>query len=88
MDENDLKKLQKDLDVEIRNMGGLDDISREKLDKLVSYIEMKLQNPHDPAHHDRLLEHLEDNIYYFEATHPDLTTVMNNMLMMLSNLGI
>jgi len=87
MDEN-LKKLKRDLDAQIGRMEGLDDISREKLDKLVSYIEMKLQKPTDPAHHDRLIKHLEDNIQFFEVTHPDLTMVMNNMLVMLSNLGI
>ena len=87
MDEN-LKKLKMDLDAQIRKMEGLDDVSREKLDKLVSYLDMKLQKPYDPANHDRLIGHLEDDIHYFEATHPDLTMVMNNMLTMLSNLGI
>ncbi len=87
MDEN-LKKLKMDLDAKIRKMEGLDDISREKLDKLVSYVDMKLQKPYDPVNHDRLIGHLEDTIHYFEVTHPDLTLVMNNMLTMLSNLGI
>ena len=87
MDE-DLKKLKKDFDAEIRKIEDLDDFSRQKLDKLASHVETKLQKPHDPAHHDRLIRHLEDNIHYFEATHPDLTKVMNRMLTMLSSLGI
>ncbi|MEJ2727129.1 MAG: DUF4404 family protein [Deltaproteobacteria bacterium] len=88
MDEN-LKKLKTDLDAQIRQMGdGLDDASREKLDKLMRFVEMKLQRPDDPGDHERLVEHLEDDIQYFEVSHPDLTTVMNNMLVMLSNLGI
>ena len=87
MDEN-LKKLKMDLDAEIRKMSRLDDISREKLDKLLNYVDIKLQKPSDPANHDRLIGYLEDDIHYFEATHPDLTLVMNNMLTMLSNLGI
>ena len=87
MDEK-LKKLKKDLDAQINKMEGLDDISREKLERLVSFVEMKLQQPHDPAHHDRLIGHLEDSIRHFEITHSDLTMVMNNMLMLLSNLGI
>jgi hypothetical protein len=88
MDEN-LKKLKMDLDAQIREkVDGLDDISREKLDELMRFVEMKLQRPDDPAHHERLVEHLEDNIQHFEVSHPDLTAVMNNMLVMLSNLGI
>jgi len=87
MDEN-LKKLKMDLDAEIRRQKELDDISREKLDKLVSYIDMKLQKPNDPANQDLLIGNLEDNIHYFEATYPDLTRVMNRMLTMLSSLGI
>ena len=86
--DDDLKKLKADLDAQIDKMGSLDDISQEKLDRLVRFLEKKLQEPQDPAHHDRLIGHLEDSIRYFEITHPDLTTVMNDMLMMLSNLGI
>ena len=87
MDEN-LEKLKMDLDAVIRRQKDLDDISREKLDKLVIYIDMKLQKPYDPANQDLLIGYLEDNIHYFEATHPDLTIIMNNMLTMLSSLGI
>ena len=87
MDE-ELKKLKEELDAKIRQMDGLDDISREKLDKLMSFVEMKLQKPNDPEHLENLVEHLEDNIQHFGVTHPDLTTVMNNMLIILSNLGI
>jgi len=83
-----LNKLKKNLEAEIRKMQGLDDISREKLDKLVSYVNMKLQDPQNPAHHHLLIGHLEDNIRHFEVTYPDLTMVMNRMLTMLSNLGI
>ena len=48
MDEN-LKKLKMDLDAEIRRMDSLDDISREKLDKLLNYVEIKLRKPSDPC---------------------------------------
>jgi hypothetical protein len=87
MDEN-LKKLKMDLDAEIRKMQGLDDVAREKLDKLVSYVDIKLKKPHDPDNHDILIGHLEDNIHHFEVSHPDLTMVMDRMLILLSNLGV
>jgi Domain of unknown function (DUF4404) len=87
MDEN-LKKLKLDLDAEIRKTNGLDDLSREKLDKLLSYLDAKMQTPDDPENNDLLIGNLEENIHYFEATHPDLTMVMNRLLTMLSSLGI
>lgn len=87
MDEN-LKKLKMELDAEIRKMKDLDDISREKLDQLLSNLDTKMQTPNDPKNHDQLIGHLEDSIHYYEATHPELTMVMNNLLTMLSNLGI
>jgi len=87
MDE-DLKKLKNALEAQIRRTGSIDDISREKLENLLSCLEMKLREPHDPAHHKGLIEHLEDGMRHFEATHPDLTTIMNDMLVMLGNLGI
>ena len=87
MDEN-LKRLKMDLDAEIRKMKGLDDVSREKLDKLLSYLDAKEQRPDDPENHDQLIGHLEDNIHFFEVAYPELTMVMNKLLTMLSNLGI
>jgi hypothetical protein len=83
-----LKKLRKDLDAEIDKMGDIDHISREKLDELVSCVDMKLQDPQNPAHHNILIGQLLDDIHHFEVTHPDLTMVMNRMLTILSNLGI
>ena len=87
MDEN-LKRLKMELDAEISKTKGLDDVSREKLDQLLNYLDTKMQTPDDPENHDQLIGHLEDNIQFFEVTHPDLTMVMNKLLTMLGNLGI
>ena len=87
MDEN-LKRLKMELDAEINKMEGLDDVSRDKLDKLLAYLDTKVQSPDDAQNHIQLIGHLEDSVHFFEVTHPDLTMVLNKLLTMLGNLGI
>jgi hypothetical protein len=88
MDKEQLKRLKKELDAEIRKMGNLDQISQEKLERLVSFIDMELENPNGSVHPEHLVEHLEDSIQHFEVSHRDLTTAMNNIMVMLGNLGM
>ena len=88
MDQEQLKRLKTELEAEIRKIRELDKVSQEKLSKLISAIKAELRKPHDPVLSDDLRKHLEENIRRFEVSHPDLTTVMNNMMVMLSNLGI
>jgi hypothetical protein len=73
---------------EIGKIESVDNQSREKLDRLASSVQLKLDHPQDARHHQHLIEHLDDAIDHFEVSHPDLTAIMNTIMMTLGNLGI
>ena len=83
-----LKDSLKKLLAEIGKIESVDNQSREKLDRLASSVQLKLDHPQDARHHQDLIEHLDDAIDHFEVSHPDLTAIMNTIMMTLGNLGI
>ena len=88
MPEKQLKDSVAELHAEIGQMDNVDDHAQEKLDKLVTYSQLKLEHPDDPEHHQRLAEHLSETTSHFEVTHPKLTAIMNQVMMTLSNTGM
>ena len=84
----DLKDSLKKLRWEIEKIEGVDNQSREKLDRLVRSIQLKLEHPQDVTHHQDLIDRLNDGVDYFEVSHPELTAIMNRIMVTLGNLGI
>jgi predicted RNase H-like nuclease (RuvC/YqgF family) len=84
----DLKDSLKKLRAEIEKIEGVNNQSREKLDRLVRSIQLKLEHPQDARHHEDLIDHLNDAIDHFEVSHPELTAIMNRIMVTLGNLGI
>jgi predicted RNase H-like nuclease (RuvC/YqgF family) len=84
----DLKDSLKKLRREIEKIEGVDNQSREKLDRLLRSIQLKLEHPQDARHHQHLIEQLDDAIDHFEVSHADLTAIMNRIMVTLGNLGI
>ena len=60
--------------------------SREKLNKLIGELEAKMENPDEDD--ERLIDNLKDAIKHFEAEHPRATTILNDIMVTLSNMGI
>ena len=86
-----VKKLHKDLEklrFEIDNVAADDHESREKLNRLISDLETKLENPDDEKHHQSLLLDLKASIGHFEAEYPRATAILNDIMVTLSNMGI
>jgi hypothetical protein len=84
----DLKDSLERLRREIERIEGVDVQSREKLDGLVRSIQLKLEHPQDTRHHQDLMDRLNDDVDYFEVSHPELTAIMNRIMVTLGNLGI
>ena len=60
--------------------------SREKLNKLIGELEARMENPDEDD--ERLIDNLKDAIKHFEAEHPRATTILNDIMVTLSNMGI
>lgn len=76
------------LRAEIDNLKTGEEDSKERLEKLVADIETRLNNPDDLNHQSNLVEDVKDSVTYFEASHPTITAVLNDIMMALSNMGI
>ena len=80
---NDLKRLR----AEINHLAADDVDSRKRLNRLISRLEAKLENP-DAGEDDSLMKNLRDAIAHFETEHPRATAILNDIMVALSNMGI
>ena len=62
--------------------------AREKLDRLISEIESKLEHPEDTERHATLVESVKDSIQHLELEHPRATTILNQIMTTLGGVGI
>lgn len=90
MDNDELRKLLQQLHDEIKNAQRVDEKGNELLRKLDGDIRALLQRSEEtPVQlHPSFVQRLEGTLYHFEATHPDLTTMISRLLDSLSNAGI
>jgi len=87
MSEQELQKLIDDLRREIDALPSDDVDARQRLDAIIEDLEKKLNEPGTEDHHG-LVGNLQDSIKELEARHPDTTTLLNNIMMTLANMGI
>ncbi|MCX6559390.1 MAG: DUF4404 family protein [Candidatus Aminicenantes bacterium] len=90
MDNDSLNETLVKLRDELRYAPVVDDSARDSLQRLDGDIHRILQSTGDvpPAHHVRLRESLQDSVQYFEASHPTITALMNQLLKALGDMGI
>lgn len=68
---------------------GLSDDDRELLTRLSVDLESLRQSGRLPPHHHRsLIERLEESITRFEVSHPDVTSLMAQVVQKLAGMGI
>lgn len=87
MSEQDLKALIDKLRREVDNLPDDDPDARQKLNAIIGEVDKKLNEP-GTEDHQGLMGNLQDSIQALEARHPDTTTLLNNILMTLANMGI
>ncbi len=76
------------LRAEIRKLGEDDEAIKQRMKRLLADLERKLESSEEPEHEPHLGESLRENIERFEAEHPRLTGVLNQLMIELSNMGI
>jgi predicted transcriptional regulator len=81
---NDLKKLRN----EINNIAAEDTESRDKLNQLISELEIQLENPDGDVQDQGVLTSVKEAIEHFETNHPRATAILNDIMVTLSNMGI
>ena len=89
MTDQDLRELFERLHNELERTEATDEKGREMLRHLDADIRSLLKRSGTKAEADEpMLERLQDTIDHFEVTHPQLTTMLSEMMTILSNAGI
>ncbi len=81
--ENDLEKLR----AEVNRLTKDDHESREKLDRLISELERKIDREREDDDQG-LIDSIKDALSHFESEHPRATAILNDIMVTLSNMGI
>jgi hypothetical protein len=87
MTDQHLHQALRALHEKIERTAGMDDTSRRRLERLTDAIEQKLEHACGTDHHLHLVELVRDDVAYFEASHPALVTVLNQIMTILSSGG-
>ena len=90
MDNKELRKTLHQLQDEIKSIKAVDDTGKVLLHNLEDDISALLERSGgNPVQvHPSVVQRLEGVVSHFEVTHPDLTTLISNLLESLSNAGI
>ena len=88
IDHTHLDESLKRLRLEISALRIGDEDARQRLEALVQDIERTLADPNSVAANENLGDRLKAAILRFEASHPRLAAVMNDVAEKLINLGI
>jgi hypothetical protein len=90
MNDKRLQELLEELRDEIDNTENVDERGRDLLQKtrgdILALLEHEKKDPTFP--HDETTSRLEETIAHMEATHPELTLMLTDLLNILSNAGI
>lgn len=87
MSEQDLRELIDRLRTEVKALPNDDVEARQRLNGIIGELDRKLDNP-DTEDHPSLVGNIQESIHELEARHPDTTTLLNNIMMTLANMGI
>jgi hypothetical protein len=86
--DQDLRKALRELRAELERASGADPEECAKLERLIDAIEHKLDHPEQHEEDYSLVERAKESIEHFEVSHPRATGILNDIMMMLSNMGI
>ncbi len=87
MSQEDLHHKLNKLRSELENLEVNSDVHQE-LSHLISSIEQQIQGLEDKQHKNSLMESIQGHIEKFEVEHPRITSILNDIMVKLSNIGV
>jgi hypothetical protein len=88
MSHDELTALVKELKEEMASLDSTDQETRVRLQSLVSSLEARVAEDAPGENDDDLLDSLRDSVERFEVEHPRATGIINQIMVMLGNMGI
>lgn len=62
--------------------------NKARIMTLIKALEAQVENPEDQTHKQSILQKIPHMVEQFEAEHPSITTTLNRIMMILSDMGI
>lgn len=87
MDEQQLREHLQQLDTAINNMQA-SEADKEQLRGLIDNVENQLADPLLNAEADSLVDQVDSMVTSFEAEHPTISGILNNIMVTLSSMGV
>jgi hypothetical protein len=87
MTQDQLKNTINELRAELTNLSPKDEATRTHIEGLIVSLEQHLNEP-DDANRNTLRENVSSSIERFEAEHPRITLILNQIMSTLSGSGI
>ena len=88
MNEEELRQTLAKLQLELLNLGPQEAETQERIDSLLENLSDPDKLPETEEDQASLQELLEDSVTHFEASHPTLTALMNQVMSLLHSIGI
>lgn len=87
MTQNELKNTIAELRAELANLSPRDEAAKNHIEQLIQSLEQHLNEP-DDTNRGTLRENFSSTIERFEAEHPRITLILNQIMNTLSGSGI
>lgn len=88
MSEASLREHLESLRAEVNELDAGKPESIERLNRLITDIEMQLENRDDKTRNEALIANVQGAIRHFEVEHPRATAILNDIMVALGNIGI
>jgi uncharacterized protein YbgA (DUF1722 family) len=88
MTHDDLQKTLAELRTELATLGKDDDSTKEHINQLMAMLEQHFSSPANDEQRATLRENVSSTIERFEAEHPRVTLILNQIMNTLSGSGI
>ena len=88
MSNEQLNTSLEELRAALADVDGLDEPARARIERLIADLEHQIGTPSDSGHRTSTAESLPNLIEHFEVEHPRITSILNQISVTLSGMGI
>ena len=88
MSRTDLHQLLEALRAAVQDIAASDQEAKANIDALIAALERQIKTPNDVAGSASVIANARSSIEQFETVHPRVTAILNELMMILSGIGI
>lgn len=83
-----IKEALRELENSRNKLDKADIESRERLEQIVDYLDSRIKKSKSASEHEHGMQTIKDAIVHFEVKHPTISSILNEVEILLVSLGI